>query len=100
MIRRKKIIIVYTGKKSQLKDFGFNFIESNNEYERKANSWSDGYQTFYESIYINSANIVKSRLYNDLSNFEWTGYIERTDHYIKDLDNAGLLKIKEIEDWI
>ena len=37
---------------------------------------------------------------HDLSNFEWTGYIERTDHYIKDLDNAGLLKIKEIEDWI
>lgn len=57
---------------------------------KKVNAVSDGYQTFYETIFITNSRIIKSRLYNDLSNFEWTGYVDKAEHYIKDLENAGL----------
>ena len=99
-IRRKRTIILYKGKFKELEKYGFELSPEGNQYSKKVNSVTDEYQRFYEIIYITSSRIIKSRLYNDLSNFEWTGYIERTDHYIKDLDNAGLLEIKEIDEFI
>ena len=98
-IKRKKTIILYNGNFEELEKYGFKLSPEGNEYSKKVNSVTDGYQRFYETIYITSSRIVKSRLYNDLSNFEWTGYIERTDHYIKDLDNDGLLAITEIDEY-
>lgn len=94
-IRKKGTIIIYKGDFKRLEEFGFELSQEENQYTKKVNTVSDGYQTFYETIYITSSRIIKSRLYNDLSNFEWTGYVDKAEHYIKDLDNAGLLEFKD-----
>lgn len=99
-IRKKKIIIIYKGDFQKLEEFGFKLSQEENQYTKKVNAVSDGYQTFYETIFITNSRIIKSRLYNDLSNFEWTGYVDKAEHYIKDLDNAGLLEFKEIDEYI
>lgn len=99
-IRKKRTIIIYKGDFQKLEEFGFKLTPDENEYNKKVNSVSDDYQTFYETIYITNSRIIKSRLYNDLSNFEWTGYVDKAEHYIKDLDNAGLLEFKEIDEYI
>lgn len=99
-IRKKKIIIIYKGDFQKLEEFGFKLSQEENQYTKKVNAVSDGYQTFYETIFITNSRIIKSRLYNDLSNFEWTGYVDKAEHYIKDLENAGLLEFKEIDEYI
>lgn len=99
-IRKKRIIIIYKGDFQKLEEFGFKLSQEENQYTKKVNTVSDGYQTFYETIFITNSRIIKSRLYNDLSNFEWTGYVDKTEHYIKDLNNAGLLEFKEIDEYI
>lgn len=99
-IRKKKIIIIYKGDFPKLEEFGFKLSQEENQYTKKVNAVSDGYQTFYETIFITNSRIIKSRLYNDLSNFEWTGYVDKAEHYIKDLENAGLLEFKEIDEYI
>lgn len=99
-IRKKKIIIIYKGDFQKLEEFGFKLSQEENQYTKKVNAVSDGYQTFYETIFITNSRIIKSRLYNDLSNFEWTGYVDKAGHYIKDLENAGLLEFKEIDEYI
>lgn len=98
-IRKKKIIIIYKGDFQKLEKFGFELSQEENQYTKKVNTVSDGYQTFYETIFITNSRIIKSRLYNDLSDFEWTGYVDKAEHYIKDLENAGLLEFKEIEHY-
>lgn len=99
-IRKKGTIIIYKGDFKRLEEFGFELSQEENQYTKKVNTVSDGYQTFYETIYITSSRIIKSRLYNDLSNFEWTGYVDKAEHYIKDLENVGLLEFKEIDEYI
>ena len=99
-IRKKVTIIIYKGDFKRLEEFGFELSQEENQYTKKVNTVSDGYQTFYETIYITSSRIIKSRLYNDLSNFELTGYVDKAEHYIKDLENAGLLEFKEIDEYI
>lgn len=99
-IRKKRIIIIYKGDFQKLEEFGFKLSQEENQYTKKVNTVSDGYQTFYETIYITSSRIIKSRLYNDLSNCEWTGYVDKAEHYIKDLENAGLLEFKEMDEYI
>lgn len=99
-IRKKKIIIIYKGDFQKLEEFGFKLSQEENQYTKKVNAVSDGYQTFYETIFITNSRIIKSRLYNDLSNFEWTGYVDKAEHYIKDLENAGLLEFKEIDEYV
>lgn len=99
-IRKKKIIIIYKGDFQKLEEFGFKLSQEENQYTKKVNAVSDGYQTFYETIFITNSRIIKSRLYNDLSNFEWTGYVDKAEHYIKDLENAGLLEFKEMDEYI
>lgn len=69
-IRKKKIIIIYKGDFQKLEEFGFKLSQEENQYTKKVNAVSDGYQTFYETIFITNSRIIKSRLYNDLSNFE------------------------------
>ena len=100
VIRKKRTIIIYKGDFQKLEEFGFELSQEKNQYTKKVNTVSDGYQTFYETIYITNSRIIKSRLYNDLSNFEWTGYVDKTSHYIKDLENAGLLEFKEIDEYV
>lgn len=99
-IRKKGTIIIYKGDFKRLEEFGFELSQEENQYTKKVNTVSDGYQTFYETIYITSSRIIKSRLYNDLSNFEWNGYVDKAEHYIKDLYNVGLLEFKEIDEYI
>lgn len=99
-IRKKRIIIIYKGDFQKLEEFGFKLSQEENQYTKKVNTVSDGYQTFYETIFITNSRIIKSRLYNDLSNFEWTGYVDKAGYYIKDLENAGLLEFKEIDEYI
>lgn len=99
-IRKKRTIIIYKGDFQKLEEFGFKLSQEENQYTKKVNTVSDGYQTFYETIYITSSRIIKSRLYNDLSNSEWTGYVDKAEHYIKDLDNTGLLEFKEVDEYI
>ena len=99
-IRKKRTIIIYKGGFQRLEEFGFKLSQEKNQYTKKVNTVSDGYQTFYETIYITSSRIIKSRLYNDLSNFEWTGYVNKAEHYIKDLYNEGLLEFKEIDEYV
>ena len=98
--KKEKIIIIYKGDFQKLEEFGFKLSQEENQYTKKVNAVSDGYQTFYETIFITNSRIIKSRLYNDLSNFEWTGYVDKAEHYIKDLENAGLLEFKEIDEYI
>lgn len=49
--------------------------------------------TYFETIEINKNDrIIRTKLYQDCANQEWTGYIEKPERFIKDLEKAELLE--------
>ena len=78
----------------ELEKFGFKKYETYNTYFKKGNKVTDGYQTFFERFEINEDDrIIRTILYNDLSDQYWEGIIERNGRVL-DLDKAGLVEEK------
>ena len=52
---------------------------------------------FYENIEVRKEDrIIRSHLYNDLSNFDWFSQYLTENHYIQDLVESGLTEIVEV----
>lgn len=76
----------------ELEKFGFEKYENCDAYYRICNSVTDGYQTFFERIEINEDDrIIRTHLYNDLSNQDWEGFIVREGR-IPDLIRADIVE--------
>ena len=84
----------------ELYKYGFKKYENTNEYYRKNNNTTDEYSTFFERIEINENDrIIRTILYNDLSDQTWEGTIERNTR-IYDLDRAGIIEFIALKDEI
>lgn len=82
---------------TELYKYGSKKYAMTNEYYRKGNSVTDGYQTFFERFEINEDDrIIRTVLHNDLSGQSWEGTVERNGRVI-DLDKAGLIEFIELK---
>lgn len=78
----------------ELEKFGFQKHETENTYYRKKGKVTDNYQTFFERLEISEEDrVIRTILYNDLSDQYWEGVIERTGRVL-DLEKAGLIEVK------
>ena len=76
----------------ELEKFGFRKYETSNTYYRKIRRITDGFSSFFEKLEINGNDrIIRTVLYEDLSDQYWEGNIVRNSR-ILDLDNAGLIE--------
>ena len=76
----------------ELEKFGFEKYNTYDTWFRKAHKTSDGYQTFYERFEINENDrIIRTILYNDLSDQYWEGTIEKNGRVL-DLYKADLVE--------